>query len=86
MSARILRIDPSDFCKQGPFELGCLLATFTAARVWSVNSPMLASDQYHDDRMLQWSLSEAVVTQVGQNRGVLAIIRDHRKKALGHCH
>ena len=37
------------------------------AQVRTVNSPMLARDQYHDDRMLQWSLSEAVVTQVGQS-------------------
>ena len=87
MSARILKIDPSDFCKQGPFELGCLLATFTAARVWSVNSPMLASDQYHDDQiLLQWSLGEAVIIQVEQDRDVLTIIRDHRKKAFGDCH
>ena len=48
---------------------------------------MLASDQYHDDQMLlQWSLAEAVIIQVEQDRDVLTIIRDHRKKAFGDCH
>ena len=70
-------ISACDFWEQGPFEMGCRIASYTVARVQAVNSPTPARDQYHD-RMLYWNLKWL---SRRRDRGVLTIIIDSMDKA-----